>query len=192
MAIETQKMPRKPRATVELGQRFGRLVVVAETKCKRGQRAWLCKCDCGGESTVSTSNLHNTTKSCGCNWRVPYLTDDTASFRKVWAKYRANGRKRGFHLTEAQVRELTSAPCHYCGAPPEQVAQAKNPKNPEYHPAPYKFNGIDRKDNEAGYTFANCLPACRTCNFLKGSLPYEEFIQRVIRVASHLKEAHGY
>ncbi|MCK9434946.1 MAG: hypothetical protein M0R32_09040 [Candidatus Cloacimonetes bacterium] len=50
-------------------QRFGRLVVI---KQERGESinntmSWLCLCDCGKETHVSTSNLNSgNTKSCGC------------------------------------------------------------------------------------------------------------------------------
>ena len=48
-----------------IGQKFGRLLVV-----KRDNRKWLCKCDCGNELLVSTSNLRRkNTTSCGCYWK---------------------------------------------------------------------------------------------------------------------------
>ena len=56
-----------------VGQRFGKLVVVADngTKTlKNGEpvRTWLCKCDCGNETVVITSKLKGgQTTSCGCN-----------------------------------------------------------------------------------------------------------------------------
>lgn len=54
------------------GQRFGRLVVIAESEphvepsgTKRYR--WLCRCDCGNEITAMTCNLRTGhTKSCGC------------------------------------------------------------------------------------------------------------------------------
>lgn len=49
-----------------IGQRFGKLVVVAETR-KNGRRAWSCQCDCGGERIAETHDLtHGKTTSCGC------------------------------------------------------------------------------------------------------------------------------
>jgi hypothetical protein len=48
------------------GQRFGRLVVEAESR-KRGMRAWVCLCDCGVRKTCITNVLlTGNTKSCGC------------------------------------------------------------------------------------------------------------------------------
>ena len=53
-----------------VGQRFGRLVVVARIPKPEGSKArdanWLCKCDCGNEAHVRTRALLIGTKSCGC------------------------------------------------------------------------------------------------------------------------------
>lgn len=55
------------------GEVFGRLTVVRyHHSAKRkdgsaGERVMLCKCVCGNETQVKTSNLKSgTTKSCGC------------------------------------------------------------------------------------------------------------------------------
>lgn len=54
------------------GQRFGRLVALRKTgyyvwPCGRNSNIWLCKCDCGNEKKVTTSNLTSGhTRSCGC------------------------------------------------------------------------------------------------------------------------------
>lgn len=50
------------------GQRFGRLVAIKRLDEKIGSCfAWLCRCDCGNETKVSTNALlRGGTKSCGC------------------------------------------------------------------------------------------------------------------------------
>ena len=49
-----------------MGQRFGKLTVVAESR-RNGEFAWLCKCDCGGETIQKSSDLRKgKVKSCGC------------------------------------------------------------------------------------------------------------------------------
>lgn len=56
-------MPKKQNL---LGKRFGRLLVIEETR-KGKQVAWRCKCDCGNETIViSTYLLSNKIVSCGC------------------------------------------------------------------------------------------------------------------------------
>jgi hypothetical protein len=50
------------------GQKFDRLVVIKQVgKSKTGGPLWLCRCVCGKETIVRSSNLKNGhTKSCGC------------------------------------------------------------------------------------------------------------------------------
>lgn len=50
-----------------LGQRFGKLKVVADLGYSRGATAWLCRCDCG--STVKTRRQYlvkGKKTNCGC------------------------------------------------------------------------------------------------------------------------------
>ena len=53
------------------GMRFGRLTVIKE--CDRRQKhltRWVCKCDCGNEKEINTSDLTSgRTLSCGCQGR---------------------------------------------------------------------------------------------------------------------------
>ena len=50
------------------GKRFGKLVVIKSLGLnKHKEMKWLCKCDCGKESAVTSYCLRNgSTKSCGC------------------------------------------------------------------------------------------------------------------------------
>lgn len=50
------------------GQRFGRLVAVADAgRNKTGAVLWRCTCDCGGEAVVRCADLRNgAQRSCGC------------------------------------------------------------------------------------------------------------------------------
>lgn len=49
------------------GQRFGRWTVIRQAEDKDGKIYWHCKCDCGNEKDVYTSNLtRGKSKSCGC------------------------------------------------------------------------------------------------------------------------------
>ena len=51
-----------------VGERFGRLTVIKDIgNTTYGKSLWLCKCDCGNEKAVSSSNLKNKSiQSCGC------------------------------------------------------------------------------------------------------------------------------
>lgn len=60
------------RSRIEIGQRFGKLVVTADTnkRTKHGNRIWLCTCDCGKTKEVVNYNLTTVhVSSCGCEAR---------------------------------------------------------------------------------------------------------------------------
>lgn len=75
-----------------IGLRFGRLTVMERAENNsRGQRQWLCRCDCGGTRVVTTNYLRNgRTTDCGCG-KSPDLTG------KVFGQLTVLGRsdKRG-------------------------------------------------------------------------------------------------
>lgn len=61
-----------PKQFIDLtGKRFGKLTVVSfHGLNKHMKRTWNCKCDCGGTSVVTGSDLKNGhIKTCGCSWR---------------------------------------------------------------------------------------------------------------------------
>lgn len=62
-----------------IGTRFGMLTVTAQAeRYKDGRFRWICKCDCGGETITSTSNLKskkNPTLNCGCVRRAASSVD---------------------------------------------------------------------------------------------------------------------
>lgn len=57
-----------PRKVDLVGQKFGRLTVIADSGERRHRSVvWECKCDCGASHHVMSYNLINgTTRSCGC------------------------------------------------------------------------------------------------------------------------------
>lgn len=79
--------------TFSPGQRFGRLEVVRHAGRIKKDQTWLCRCDCGLETQVSTHNLTSgRTKSCGC-WkkerrnRLTHGMSNSPTW-KVWVKMR--------------------------------------------------------------------------------------------------------
>ena len=52
------------------GQRYGKLTVLRPAENIGAKTAWVCRCDCGQETTVMTCNLRTGgTKTCGCQHR---------------------------------------------------------------------------------------------------------------------------
>lgn len=49
------------------GKRFGRLIVVEQSRNEKGQLVWNCMCDCGNKTVAKPSHLKSGgKKSCGC------------------------------------------------------------------------------------------------------------------------------
>lgn len=161
------------------GQRFGRLTVIKRIypNNKYNITMWLCKCDCGNKVKVDRGRLRaGHTKSCGClhlerlKDRLK-LTYGLASMRRTVRKYKRNAKKRGleYKLTDEQFKEITQRNCFYCGAKPGNI------NKPKHCNGEYIYNGIDRVDNNKGYTIDNVVACCRFCNYRKGALPFPEF-----------------
>ncbi|WBR14401.1 hypothetical protein pkur_cds_226 [Pandoravirus kuranda] len=86
-----------------------------------------------------------------------------------YAKYRHRARRLGlcFAVDRARFDALTTkAACVYCHRPAE----------------PDRPLGLDRVDNDGGYTRANVAPCCPRCNHMKGTLDAATFVAVCARV----------
>ena len=99
------------------------------------------------------------------------------------AKYRG----LGFNLSKKLFTELTSSPCHYCGAEPSQVAYENNKTVEGKKHSSYLYNGLDRVDNNIGYTKNNVVPCCKIHNEWKRAMPYKDFVNIIVNTANYLK-----
>lgn len=173
------------------GRRFGKLTVISEMeqRGKRGARLFRCSCDCGNEKIVSYGNLVNGgTQSCGCLRRdhgrrigSRGLGKGEAAFNTYVsiAKFGAKKRNIEFSLAPADIRLLTQQDCYYCGANPAQVMKSPGGNGD------FVYNGLDRVDNDKGYTLDNVVPCCGQCNLSKRSLSVSEFKEWVDRIHAH-------
>jgi hypothetical protein len=82
----------------------------------------------------------------------------------LWNHYVKGAQKRqiDFTLPKARFNELICFPCFYC----------KYTKDGE-------VVGLDRLNNNEGYTEGNCVPCCAPCNILKGTQHPQEFIDKL-------------
>lgn len=168
-----------------VGQKVGRLKIIKRAGSNpQGKARWLCKCDCGKEKIVSGDKLRRgDTKSCSCLQRENFrnhriLEYGLASMRALISNYKGWARKRNlkWDLTEEQFKELTQKDCHYCGAKPSNLV-----KNVCYN-GDYIYNGLDRMDNNKGYTIDNVISCCRFCNYAKNKHTLEGFKDWIKRV----------
>lgn len=184
-----------------IGQKFNRLLVIQqEASIKYGstkKRTWLCLCDCGKKIVVNTGALvRGNTKSCGClHTEASAISSKTsrhkianpeAGYNAILGYYKGSAVKRHllFNLTVSDFRNLISSNCYYCGVSPSNVYDKR------YYNVTY--NGIDRIDNNVGYTLENSVACCKMCNVAKNNHTYEEFMNWINRLTSKQLSNKGY
>jgi len=162
------------------------------------RRHWKCKCLlCDKEVDLLTNRLvgKNPNKSCGCyrsmsmknmqeKKRVTRRKDVennpmlSEGFNRLFRTYKRNALNRNlsFELTKNDVFKLTKNKCFYCGAIPSTIVKSKA----EY--SNYIYNGIDRIDNNKGYSSDNVVPCCKICNQAKHGLSQRGFLLWVSQV----------
>ena len=171
------------------GQRFGRLLTKEKQirLDKKDRRiAWyLCLCDCGTECLVRYGSLQSgSTRSCGClgselsrsraldpKSGVRIMIQgrkqprDVIRLNALISYYKRNSKPRNltWNFSEEEVRNLVTSPCTYCGERADWV-------------------GIDRVNNDLGYSADNCVSCCRWCNCGKRERTVEEFDDWVRRL----------
>lgn len=147
---------------------------------KQSSARWFCLCSCGNETLVHVQLLlSGRTKSCGC-YRKRFRVVSDAPINDLLCQYKRGARDRNlsFELTKEQFVSLTSSRCSYCGCHPSEN------KTIESHLGlRYDWNGIDRKNNQLGYTVENSLPCCYICNQAKHTLSHDKFIDWLDRVS---------
>lgn len=88
--------------------------------------------------------------------------------REKFSAYKSVALKanRIFDLTIRDFQELWCAACYYCGAKVNGI-------------------GIDRVDNEKGYTRENSVACCAMCNYMKRNHQEDIFLQHCRKIVDH-------
>ena len=86
------------------------------------------------------------------------------------SKRSAKDRSYKFELTKKEYGKITNSHCIYCG-------ETNGNK---------KYVGIDRLNNNEGYTISNCVPCCRICNSMKSNLSYYQFINHIGKIFKNM------
>jgi len=109
------------------------------------------------------------------------------AFNSLYAQYRvqASLRQHVFELTPDDFRALTKQPCYYCGVEPAQIKRTPGSAGN------YVYNGIDRRDNNLGYTVQNCVSACWMCNGAKSEKSEKEFLEWVVLLVTPQKDSRS-
>ena len=188
-----ESYPNKAHPTDYTGQQYGELTAAKslnKTEKDGNSILWLLQCNCGRfiEAVPAKlkfrSNADRVTRCLECN-PVKKLPRGQAARNETLRRYISKARRDGleFFLSDSEVDILFSGNCFYCGSPPSNVQSEQHHK----YNGPFIYSGIDRLDNEAGYTLENCVSCCIMCNKAKRDLPAEEFVSWIHRASNHLK-----
>lgn len=156
----------------QTGKKFGHLTVLKRYASTDRRTFWECECACGNFTVVNAQKLvSGHTKTCGCRHGLP---PEQRGIQRVRWIYERNAREslRSFSLSDAELQELVSQPCSFCGTPPSNSTNDG-----------FLYSGIDRIDNTVGYTFDNCISCCWVCNQMKGTLSVDDFLTAINKIA---------
>lgn len=166
-----------------IGLQFGDLTVIEfcpRVISGKKTRAFNCLCKCGNSVNALLGNLRKGTNNCGCGSKRKLPNGHGARNRMI-IMYKKNASKRGleYSLTNEQIIALFEGNCFYCGLEPSNICNIKGGNGP------YIYSGIDRVDNDLGYTPDNCVSCCRECNFAKRGFTKNQFIALASRITNH-------
>lgn len=134
---------------------------------------------CKIEKPLSEFNADNTGKDkrrskCRvCTTAAKRVYENTPEGMYITYKRGARIRNYIFDITQEEFTRLVSLPCAYCGKVSE----------PEVN-----LNGLDRVYNDLPYTLDNVVPCCSVCNFSKGQLDFDQFIEHTRKVQEYSKQ----
>jgi len=78
---------------------------------------------------------------------------------RIFYRYKKSAKDRGyeFKLGKKELKLLLNKECFYCKQIVNEI-------------------GIDRRDNLKGYTIKNAVSCCKKCNYMKGKLGEQDFL----------------
>lgn len=164
----------------------GQLTILDEFK-EGGCKKVLAKCSCGKIKTYRKSNVKvGGTISCGCYKRkLLQKPQGESGFSEAYKTYKSSAKKRNkeFALTKEQFRDIATRPCTYCGSCLENKMYCYQSRSEEMKQrSEWRYTGIDRKDNELGYTVENSIPCCGICNRGKYMLTEEQWEKYIMNL----------
>jgi hypothetical protein len=97
-------------------------------------------------------------------------------FNSLYSVYKGAAIRRSyvFELNKEEFKKITKENCFYCDCLPSQVVKERG-----FNTGDYIYNGIDRIDNNKGYTKDNVVSCCKHCNKAKSTLTQEDFFKLI-------------
>lgn len=156
------------------------------------KKKYICECVCGKLCHPSAYHLSKETSkaiySCGCKNKTSVIERVKNSGylsvkNKIFDNYKRAAEKRNysFELTKEQFNDLIVSDCHYCGDKPSMYYKYGKGKSGERY-TDFKYNGVDRVNNDIGYVKHNVVSCCKICNNSKSTLTqleWDEWLKRI-------------
>ena len=164
-----------------VGKKFGQLIVIeyAGIKQLRNYKGhiWLCKCDCGNNTTIMDSDLKTKhTKSCGClskrkQEKSPLYKGYKEISGTTWSKIKRGAKQRNieFNITIKYAWNLFSKQNNQCSLSGLYIDFSKTRR--ENNTA-----SLDRINNSKGYIQGNVQWVHKDVNIIKQFYSQDYFI----------------
>lgn len=166
-----RKKGRKPSNIV--GEVFGRLKVLRFYESRNYKSVWECECSCGTICIRTLSAFRKSSNNhCGCVYKENKIEK---GINNILLYYKNNAKKRNllFEIPTTTFKDLILSNCYYCNSPPSNTYIAKRGY------AEVTYNGVDRINNDLGYTLENSVSCCKKCNMMKYNKSEVDFIKKV-------------
>jgi len=172
-----------------LGKRFGNAVVIKYVGRRirgktspRSANVWELQCDCGKTfNTYSEFLMAGCTSSCGCHKAHFHNTYHRRSFAQYFATVKNDAKRRGrlVTVTKEQLENLMSIQSNKC----------------RLSGLPISFDdgsaSLDRIDNEKNYSIENVQWVHRKINYMKNTLPQNEFLSLCAQITAFNNGRNG-
>ena len=160
---------------VQVGSKFGDLVVLELVPGSKNKHPLArCRCSCGRERTPRVTALRHGSADC-CSYcshkrgwlKRQRLTEKQRDVARRESIYKQNAKKKNIEwlLSKKVFCHLLDGACYYCAKMPAL--------------------GIDRYDNNVGYTPDNSVSCCSYCNYAKRDLAADQFLYHVSEIHKH-------
>ena len=165
---------------IEPNQQINNLTVI---KYDANIKAWHCLCTCGRIRYIRSKDLYNKKiTKCKCEESKNLLPNDMGAKRRIYNQYELKAKSRSliFELTFEQFCDLITQNCFYCGEEHSNKMIRRNRS--------FSYNGIDRIDNNIGYTKTNSITCCKYCNSSKLDKSIEDFIDHLYSMVEYVEK----
>lgn len=186
--------------TLETGEKRGIYTVVKLSKKTKSGRYWVCKCECGIEKEISSSNFlreSGTTKCIFCG-KGSKKSHNNKSFKEIsglyWSHLKSSAKQRSieFNITIEEAWDLFIKQNKRCKLSNLEINMGfwdvlKSGRN--------KFikgtASLDRIDSSRPYSKSNCQWVHKDVNWIKNNLNQEYFIHLCNLISKNMEKTNA-